>query len=70
MIRYYLGLGYRFLPVDSRKLAAQVILLPTLSPTLRCPFHLVRTRGDGVAHTRTREAIINIMYVMRNRQPK
>lgn len=56
MIRYYLGLGYRFLPVDSRKLAAQVILLPTLSPTLRCPFNLVRTHGDGVAHTCAREA--------------
>lgn len=63
MIRYYLGLGYRFLPVDSRKLAAQAILLPEFSPTLRCPFNLHRTHGDGVAHTRTREgagAIINI----------
>jgi hypothetical protein len=25
-------------------------------PNLALPFYLLRTRGDGVAHTRTREA--------------
>ena len=62
-------LGYRFLPVGSRNLAERGVLLPKFFCFSLCPFEHVATRGDGVAHTRTREAIFNIMLIMRKRNP-
>jgi hypothetical protein len=60
--------GYRFLPVGSRNLAARGIS-PKVLLLSRCPFEHVARRGDGVAHTRMREARINIMLIMRKRNP-
>ena len=60
MISYYLDLGYRFLPVVSRNLAARGIS-PKVLLLSRCPFDLRFALGDGVAHTRMREARNNII---------
>ncbi len=57
--------GYRFLPVGSRNLAERGLLLPKFFCSSLCPFEHVARRGDGVAHTRMREARINIMLIMR-----
>ena len=54
-------LDYRFLPVDSRNLAERGTYFSQGSFALALPFYHVRTRGDGVAHARAREAIVNIM---------
>ena len=62
--------GYRFLPVGSRNLAERGVLLPKFFCSSLCPFEPfehVRTLGDGVAHAHAREAIINIMLIMRKR---
>ena len=61
-------LDYRFLPVDSLNLAERGVLLPKSFCFSLCPsFKHVWRRGDGVAHAHAREAIINIMLIMRKR---
>ena len=66
MINYYLDQVIVFLPVDNRKLAARGIS-PKFFCTRAALFEHVATLGDGVAHTRVREAGINIMIIMRKR---
>ena len=66
MISYYLGpsivSSLSMLTTGSAWYTSPKVLL-----LMRCPLYYALTHGDGVAHTRAREARINIMLIMRIR---
>ena len=58
---------HRFLPVGAHNWQ-RVVYFSQVLLLMRCPLYLRLTHGDGVAHTRAREARINIMLIMRIRK--